>query len=753
MAPPTDRQLQIAELRNKGLTQEQIADKLGIARSTVARDWSAVKAELSYLPLDYSEPTVIEPENQPDLSSSIVVSLSGPEFEKFRNSEILYSKKNQNGSISVFEPRSNNIVHSTWMRKTPAKYYPTLSKLSIKHQLDAIELMANVSNFFYQVIKTLKPIDEKDSPYDVIGALYNQKGRHHLSSVVLSKFKQKSFVLNDQAMQLHFFKQAKILWREVFDSFTAKTLDILNGFLSSNLVGDVNEQYNDANTSEVVDFILLSFEKVMNNPNSLNETKEAINALRSTLPHRFTFLHDSMIRLALLDEGIREEDLHIAIMHGISEPKYLSGFLQSGAKSTSEYDKLKRRGFETTEDVVDFDEMWEIFVELRRKGAGSFHSRRDSWPDLGHTSSNDGQILFHLRNHNWNTKRLLCATQLFNRTKERVPFEDGYLIVDAFEEIDLPNDENMAQLVNMAGMTNLLSWVLPSYNPELVQYAINSDHDLNFQHARATFEALQKKGHVFPRLGGKTRFKDSFIQKYGLGWANSDLDPEMYVSLELVRKSHGKQMPLSNLLQELQKEFNINKITGGHLTLVSAINQHLSRYCVVQPNEIVQIKGRKKQPVDTETAFEEFKEQSESMFENILKQNQNRLNTNDLARVLGVKIEQLPDFFGQVEEEEINAIRLCRVIRDDDLPQACQLVWRYFVKKVSPLKPESGDDEDDYVHDIDFASEHLGLNKSQVNLLHDVRKIRNDVEHPSTVKTPNPTWKKVAGVLKICELF
>ena len=46
----------------------------------------------------------------------------------------------------------------------------------------------------------------------------------------------------------------------------------------------------------------------MNNPNSLNETKEAINALRSTLPHRFTFLHDSMIRLALLDEGIREED-------------------------------------------------------------------------------------------------------------------------------------------------------------------------------------------------------------------------------------------------------------------------------------------------------------------------------------------------------------------------------------------------------------------------------------------------------------
>ena len=56
--------------------------------------------------------------------------------------------------------------------------------------------------------------------------------------------------------------------------------------------------------------------------------------------------------------------------------------------------------------------------------------------------------------------------------------------------------------------------------------------------------------------------------------------PEMYVSLELVRKSHGKQMPLGNLLQELQKEFNINKITILNFTLVSAINQNLS-YCVV----------------------------------------------------------------------------------------------------------------------------------------------------------------------------
>jgi len=57
------------------------------------------------------------------------------------------------------------------------------------------------------------------------------------------------------------------------------------------------------------------------------------------------------------------------------------------------------------------------------------------------------------------------------------------------------------------------------------------------------------------------------------------------------------------------------------------------------------------------------------------------------------------------------------------------------------------------VHDIDFAKELLGLNSSQVNTLHQVRLIRNDIDHPSEEKVPKPTWKRICGVLKICELF
>ena len=139
MAPPTVRQMQIAELRSKGLTQGQIAEKLGVARSTVARDWSAVKAEMSDLPIGYEEPTVIEPVNSPNLSNSIVVTLNGMDFE---NSAIPKSfipnrgqRKIRKGyTHTIFEARNNNIVHSTWLGRT-LRHYPASQKYHLNTQL------------------------------------------------------------------------------------------------------------------------------------------------------------------------------------------------------------------------------------------------------------------------------------------------------------------------------------------------------------------------------------------------------------------------------------------------------------------------------------------------------------------------------------------------------------------------------------------------------------------------------------------
>ena len=455
-----------------------------------------------------------------------------------------------------------------------------------------------------------------------------------------------------------------------------------------------------------------------------------------------------MIKLALLDQGIREEDIHIAIKHGISDPKYLNGFLQSGAKTTSVYNILKQQGFDTVEDKSDYEKMESFVNELQRiRGP-----HKSPWFEMKNLNSY-GEIFNQLQNHSWNPERLEVAARIYSIANQRVPFEDGYLIVDALQGIELPDDMTLSTIIERAGITNLLSWVLPTYEPELVQYAINSPYKLNYKHARATFDALKKKEVILQGVEARVKFSESFLQEYGLGWANSDMAPHIFVALDLVRKSHGRQIPLSNLLKEIRQIF---PNTGGISTLEAlkrAINEDLSQYCVVLPNEIVQMKGRKRQPVDNETAFEQFKEKSRSVFEEILKQRQINPSTEDLVRTLSATPEDLPDFFNRVAKEEIHAIRLSRVIRDGDLPQACQLVWRYFVSNVSTLKPKTDLDEDDFVHDIDFATTHLDLNKAQVSLLHDIRKIRNEVEHPSNEKSAHPTWEKVSGVLKICELF
>ena len=105
MAPPTERQIKIAGLRNKGLTQDEIAKQLGIARSTVARDWAFVKAERSELPLGYEEPIIVSPINKPDLSTSIQVELNCLEFEKMRDSKVIYARRDEEGKDTreIFE--------------------------------------------------------------------------------------------------------------------------------------------------------------------------------------------------------------------------------------------------------------------------------------------------------------------------------------------------------------------------------------------------------------------------------------------------------------------------------------------------------------------------------------------------------------------------------------------------------------------------------------------------------------------------
>jgi hypothetical protein len=759
MAPPTDRQMQIAELRSKGLTQGQIAEKLGVARSTVARDWSAVKAEMSYLPIGYEEPTVIEPVNSPNLSNSIVVRLNGIDFEKFRDSNVLYSKsedKERFGrdvyDIHIFEARNNNIVHSTWLGRTPAKFYPRLSKISLKYSMDSTKLLADIVDFFFNVIRAIKPETGVIGP----GTTGRQRDRRgNISNVTLEShvnlvFPKITSELVESEVD-HIYKIVTERWLAQVESRHSELISILNGLISATFDSSAYEVYRSEPVGEVVELILDRLPSI-----SREDLQEAeLRFKQCTKPYDVFGSHvNNVIDIALGMHGIIGDEIPIARYHKIANRKLLRSFLESGAQTLDEYNSLTKAGFESTYDRDEFNEMWEVIESLPPHQ----YTRVGEWEFADRTK---GGIYKQLLERNWTRKRLLVVKDVQEATGKRVDFDTGPKLIDAFGLVNWPVDQHQRQTLmaftEAVGLENLISWITPKYDHELLEYALKSRRRYNFPHARATFEALMNRGHVFDQIApaghNVNPMDDAFILKYGLGWAKSDLTPSLYLVLQIVRKSHQKQIPLANLFLEGKAETRAAWY-GNEESMQRDISENLSKYCVVQPNGIVQIVGRKKQPVSNQDAIGVYEKEREIMLTSLVEERPHNINKERLSKQLGVKALELPSFFKRVEAEEIHALRLARVIRDDDLPQACHLVWRYFVKLVAPLKPTSKNEDDPFVYDIDFAAERFDLNKGQINVLHDVRKIRNDVDHDDNdIKPPNPTWKRVVGVLKVCELI
>jgi len=759
MAPPTDRQMQIADLRSKGLTQGEIAEKLGVARSTVARDWSAVKAEMSDLPIGYEEPTVIEPVNSPNLSNSIVVRLNGMDFEKFRDSNVLYSKskdKERFGrdvyDIHIFEARNNNIVHSTWLGRTPAKYYPHLSKISLKHSIDATKLLADIVDFFFNVIRAIKPETGVIGP-GTTGKLRDRRGNTHnvtLETHVNRVFPKITSELVESEID-HIYNVVTKAWLGQVESRHSELISILNDLISATFDSSAYEVYRSEPVGDVVELILDRLPSI--SPEHLQ--KAELRFKQCTKPYDVFGSHvNNVIDTALGMHGIIGDEIPIARYHKIANPELLRAFLESGAQTVDGYNSLTKAGFESTYDQDEFKELWEVIESMPPHQ----YTKEGEWEFAG---LKQGEIYKELLERNWTRKRLLIVKEVQEATGRRADFDTGPKWIDALDVIDWPVDQHERQMLmsftNTMDFENLVSWVTPKYDHELINYVFTSRRRYNFPHARATFEALMKRGHIFDHMSPEGRLindtDDAFIQKYGLGWAKSDLTPSLYLVLQIVRKSHQKQIPLTNLFLEGKAETRAAWYSNEQ-SMQRDISENLSKYCVVQPNGIVQIVGRKKQPASNEDAIEVYEEEREKMLTALVEERPHNINKERLSKQLGVKAVELPSFFERVEAEEIHALRLARVIRDDDLPQACHLVWRYFVKLVAPLKSRHNDEDDPFVYDIDFAAERFDLKKGQINVLHDVRKIRNDVDHDDNdIKPPNPTWKRVVGVLKVCELI
>jgi len=764
MAPPTERQMKIADLRNKGLTQDEIAKKLGIARSTVARDWAFVKAERSELPLGYEEPIIVCPINMPDLSTSIQVELNCLEFEKMRDSKVIYGREEEGEARrEIFEARSNNIIHSTFLNQVPVKRYIELSKMAFKHNIDAVDLMDRTISLFFRVIKSMQ-ITSYQNMNQVLGS------KKLLDRYALNFKQQMSFnQMYNQEQQQMLFEKANEVWISKMENHLKETEQLFNDALSWEISEEnrVDYRHFGYDSDELFTILSKNFEKICETPQLLNELYLQFENHEITSPSsartQTKFYFDKITELALLENGISENDIYIAIEHKIADASFLQAFINSGAKTLNSYRDLDNRGFSSIYDEEEFDDLVESFEKIGVLDQYANEQTISQWRFPLRTKN--GELFELLKSQNWDRRKLSTAKEIFDITGHKVGFYEGH-IVETLSDFEWPSflenteQDNLKELVQRVGIENLHSWIFPEYNPLFIQYAIKSNRNLRYELAKPTLLELMRREYVFSNTShgnyGNDNFEqmtDSFLMRHGLGWAKSKLPPRPYAVLEIIRNSHGKQIPLLNLMREVKDTIGANYGYSSEDQIREEIEEHLSEFCVIQPNDIIQILGRKRGPMGNKKAFEKFKVEENKTLAAVEKLSQSSIKPTVVAKFLETGVNELESFFERLKDEEIHAVRLARVIRDEDLPQGCHLVWRYFVHLVNERRPKLQNEEGTFVHDIDFAKELLELNSSQVNTLHQVRLIRNDIDHPSEGKVPKPTWKRIYGVLKICELF
>tara|TARA_B100000767_G_C19758301_1_gene534009 strand:- start:179 stop:2494 length:2316 start_codon:yes stop_codon:yes gene_type:complete len=771
MAPPTERQMKIADLRNKGLTQGEIAKQLGIARSTVARDWALVKAERSELPLGYEEPVIVSPINMPNLSTSIQVELNCLEFEKMRDSKVIYAREAKGGTNrEIFEPRSNNIVHSVYLNQVPVKRYIELSKIAFKHNIDALRMMDETFSLFFEVTKTLQipqyPNLERTAVFGPDRKV-RRSAKNELLRGYIVDFKQTTSFseMYDEEQQQMIFEKTTEVWISEMKEHLEETEQLFNKNLSWSLNHKSDKKY-DLDSEELFAILSINFEVICEKPQLLTDIRAQFREHELSNPVRYQFdrFINLLTKFALLENGINENDIYIAIEHKIADASFLQAFINSGAKTLESYQNLDSRGFSSIYDEEEFDDLEESFSGIGTRAREKRYENLMTWT---FAPQRDGALLEFLRRWNWDNRKLSIASKIFEITGKKVEFSGGHAVIESLSEFEWPSSdrevETLVQLVQKVGLHNLYSWIYPEYNPLFIQYAIESNRRLSYEHAKPTFKELMNREYVFPRHNpqrhrkydedGFDQMSDSFLMKYGLGWAKSNLEPRPYAVLEIIRNSHGKQIPLLNLMREVTDALGADYRYSSEVQIRKEIEEHLRDICVILPNDIVQILGRKRGPMGNVKAIEKFKVEENKTLAAVEKLSQSSIKPTVVAKFLGAHVNELESFFRRLEDEEIHAVRLARVIRDEDLPQGCHLVWRYFVHLVNERRPKLQNEEDTFVHDIDLAKELLELNSSQVNTLHQVRMIRNDIDHPSDGKVPKPTWKLICGVLKICELF
>jgi len=798
MTQPTERQLQIAELRRRGDTQEVIAEKLGIARSTVARDWSAIKQEMSYLPLDWSSPSIILPavEISSEDSAAVFVNLDSLTFERLRKSTALYGS-DPDGRGEIFEFREMSIVHALDMKQIPVKYYPEIIHLILKHDCDVISQFDLIKSIIDRISRQVSysefpriEWDEEERGRDSPAYKRSLSGWNGSKGAGLE-----GLDISDEKLQF--------ILDEINDQW-----DLENQRLCDDLLVIIGPHLNfskrwgnpanelDYENEERGDYSLLldAFDQTIKEPELLELWQENTRFRDVVKLNKSAFWRTRFRNQILMHLGIIEEDIPLAYAHKIGCPALLESFMQSGAEDMNEYNALKQQGFKTVEDKEDYQLIKDDLELLLTQGwfdlthnPGGGSVRKNSPAPVVKAENNDyiiasaiaqmsdkgpshygfnttkelagSKVLKNLRLEGWNEDTLKSCIRVRNQFGINIPYAGGHAIAEQWLQFEMPESQveiTMIKKLIEKAPHNYASWVFMDYNPGLITYALQSEERLGYPHAFVTYSTLYTKGFSFAdarsEYGGLWLAK--FIVVHGLAWIESKYSPKQFAIMAILESSHQQQIAEVKLLETLNTQFH--GMFSDNAAIKHEISINLADLCVIHTNGIVEYIANKGAIDFTKTdAISRHQERLENLA-NIQIIPKKQESVDSVLKRLALDDKAIPRIVARIVNKDTHAMRIARAIQSGDLEEATTVCWRFFVHEVHHKlnhldvdKPTS-----EFVHLIDQVQEIVTLSKTEVNTLHNVRMIRNYVEHPDdglSVTKQRPTWKKIATVLSICE--
>jgi len=653
MPAPEERREQIRSLRGRGLTQEEIANELGVSRATVARDLATLKEEHAGLPAGWKEPVVIKGQAH-SIESQPLMAVSLDAFERLREDAVVF--ETEAGQLFAFHPSG----------------YTITSKLRGISYAVASPLLASLDVDVLEYLSALQEGHNATSSASNLAKRSMLKDREELINQGLVAYGTDWLFPPDATWTI---KEGYL--RPFYSEVGVAQATTLQETMLSGIISDTGEFSglpvslrvnlpNWAETDHAPDIFRLIEERSrgVNHLELLRNITAAYEAARAEFD-AFLPLSDpegAAKKYVEAISSIPKSRLKAAMQQRIADKNAWDEFIQSNALSREDWEELKKSDFDDWNEYKFFDSIWDDVFSLLE----------GPWAHLRLLDESHDIILHELTSMGWDAESLAGANRLvesgYNIDAEEAPLVEDLLHID----LNTIDGTALKEYINEHGT----AWIDEGSNPfdiELMQALLNG-----------------------PMTVALVKLLDTAKQHSGLGRKVSNVD-ELHDVLS--------QPPFVDICT--------SELESGIVTKVK----------------------------DAPKVLDALKEKNKP--ERVIP-----------AR-LKLKPEQISGFMMDLNAGNRNAQRLLRAMVADDVEEATVLCWRYLSYTVAQAYPQSDQGEDEHVNVriIERLEANLDLSKKRIGILHTVRQVRNDLEHPEGEKSgKKPSWSNIAEVLKILEL-